>query len=102
VYTGPTAYINALFSAERIVFTLVYFVSIVATLYASLFVRTLPFPALFLTFPQAKSYLLCLLFGLIQICALAWYIASYLPGGVAALRSLTSLCTRSTRSLLPI
>lgn len=45
---------------------------------------------------------MCLLFGLIQICALAWYIASYLPGGVAALRSLTSLCTRSTRSLLPI
>ena len=48
VYTGPTAYINALFSAERIVFTLVYFVSIVATLYASLFVRTLSlFPRFF-------------------------------------------------------
>ena len=72
-------------------FTSTYVGSLALTLYASLVLQ---------------SYILVLFFALVQACAVAWYLLSYVPGGArllklvtsSALRLVSALCCRSPSS----
>ena len=61
----------------RLPFTSAYVGSMALTLYAALVLH---------------SYFLVLIFSLVQACAVAWYLLSYVPGGAPILK----LVTRST------
>lgn len=84
---GPINYAKSLVASDRIMFTAIYLGSLGLTLYSSLI---------------SQSYSLALLSSIVQMVAMLWYVASYFPGGVAALSFIASLCTRSARSILPI
>lgn len=51
---------------------------------------------------QAKSYILIILFTIVQVVSLSWYISSYLPGGVSAMTKITQTFASGARTLLPI
>lgn len=76
---GYKAHLQALMSEDRRVFSGVYVCSMLMTLYFSIIV-----PSWFV--------IVCII---MQMVALGWYIATYLPGGVGAMASLS-------RSILPI
>eukprot|EP00919_Chromeraceae_sp_WS-2016_P068022 GHVR01161205.1.p1 GENE.GHVR01161205.1~~GHVR01161205.1.p1 ORF type:complete len:339 (+),score=58.29 GHVR01161205.1:44-1018(+) len=76
-FRGHYSFIMELLSRERIMFSLAYFVSLVMTLWATLGVQ---------------SYLLTLLFSLVQLISLAYFILSFFPGGTSTLNMLGSSC----------
>jgi len=76
---GPSAYIKHLISAPRIPVTAAYFFSLVATLYASLWLR---------------STVLTVICATAQLVALVWFLFSYIPGGERGLRFISSIFTR--------
>ncbi|CAO3589261.1 unnamed protein product [Absidia cylindrospora] len=84
---GPWAHIKHMVTVERLPFTISYLGSMALTLYASL---------------GARNYILTIIFAIIQILALAWYIGSYIPGGVSTLRYGTAYIGRRATSILPI
>ncbi|CBZ50629.1 hypothetical protein NCLIV_010970 [Neospora caninum Liverpool] len=63
---GVTALVAHLSEAARLPFTIAYGLSLVLTLYATLW---------------AKSYVLTLIFSVVQMLALASFLVSYIPGG---------------------
>lgn len=67
---GPMNHIKHLLSGDRLPFTLIYFLTIGATLYFSMWRR---------------SYLLTLLCAVVQLLVMTWYIISYIPGGQTGL-----------------
>eukprot|EP00160_Parvularia_atlantis_P001421 Unigene11137_Nuclearia_a/m.34087 Unigene11137_Nuclearia_a/g.34087 ORF Unigene11137_Nuclearia_a/g.34087 Unigene11137_Nuclearia_a/m.34087 type:complete len:208 (+) Unigene11137_Nuclearia_a:102-725(+) len=85
--TGPVAYAKSLVANDRVAFTAVYFGSLGMTLYSAIF---------------AYNYFFVVLCALVQLVAMLWYVASFFPGGVAAFSFVSSLFTRSARSVLPI
>jgi len=88
---GPLAYIQFIFSAQRRYVSIAYFLSVVLTLYSSLWLQ---------------STILTIICAVFQAIALLWYVMSYIPGGERGLRFMTSLCTgqikRQTQTMLPI
>ncbi|KAJ1617629.1 Got1/Sft2-like family-domain-containing protein [Pavlovales sp. CCMP2436] len=76
-----------LLTGARLPFTLAYVGSMLVTLYAAL---------------VAHSYLLVMLSAGAQLVALAYYTASYLPGGTRAVRLLISMATGIVRQGLNI
>ncbi|RDD44047.1 Protein transport protein SFT2 [Trichoplax sp. H2] len=88
---GPVNHLKHLFSSERLTFTLTYFLSLFVTLYAALIVR---------------STVMTLTFGIIQIIALTWYVSSYVPGGLTALKLMSKICsscmTKSVKSTISV
>lgn len=79
VLKGHAAFISHLLSRDRIAFSSVYLSSMVGTLWASLIYR---------------SYLLAIAFSGIQVCALSWFLVSYIPGGVTALKFASSIALK--------
>jgi hypothetical protein len=67
----------AMFARDRLPFTLGYLGSIALTLYASVFMR---------------SYLLSLLASALQAVALAYYFASFYPGGTDSVKWVLGMC----------
>ena len=80
---GPRTMAASLFAPDRAVFTTAYLGSMLLTLYATF---------------VAKTYLLIMLATGVQSAALAWYGASYVPGGAAGMSWLSGLCWRVTTS----
>ncbi|KAJ9072218.1 protein transport protein sft2 [Entomophthora muscae] len=76
---GPKSHFSHVFSRERMPFTLSYFGSMGCCLFFSLIY---------------VSFLLSIVFFIVQLIALIWYFVSYLPGGSAAM-------ARTAASLLP-
>lgn len=70
---GVTALSRHLIEPSRLPFTAVYFSSLFLTLYATL---------------MAKSYVLTLVFSVLQLCGLASFLVSYIPGGTHMLKFL--------------
>ncbi|XP_022587089.2 uncharacterized protein LOC34620263 [Cyclospora cayetanensis] len=70
---GVGALFRHLIEPSRLPFTAVYFSSLFLTLYATL---------------MAKSYVLTLVFSLSQLCGLASFLVSYIPGGTHMLKFL--------------
>ncbi len=74
ILNGWRAHIKHLFSWERAPFTSTYITSMIGTLYFSVI---------------SPRYIPVLVFTILQIIALAWYVASYLPGGTQGLKWMT-------------
>ena len=71
VLNGFMAHMKALISYDRIAFTMSYMGSMVLNLYFTV---------------VNPKYVMIILCTIIQMIALAWYLASYLPGGVQGMR----------------
>lgn len=71
VMMGPMVYVKHLISEPRLPFTAAYFGSIGMTLFSAIGLR---------------SFLLTLLFSVIQLASLVWYLVSYFPMGSTGLR----------------
>ena len=95
VLRGPVEQLRHMFSIQRLPFTATYVGSMVLTLYAAFGLR---------------SHILVILFSVVQACALAWYLLSYIPGGAPILKMFTrtfaaavqALCCRRRGALLPL
>ncbi|KAF3638548.1 putative mads box protein [Capsicum annuum] len=72
---GPKNQFAHMFSKERLPFTLGFMGSMIGTLYVSM---------------ALHSYILSVLFSVLQVMALAYYAISYFPGGSAGLKFLSS------------
>jgi len=84
---GFVPFLRHLFSSERLPFTALYFGSLFATLYFSIFLQ---------------STILTIVGISIQIISLLSFFISYLPGGVAGLKYLTKFVSSSFTRTLPI
>ncbi|XP_042452517.1 protein transport protein SFT2-like [Zingiber officinale] len=77
---GPKNQLKHMSSRERLPFTLGFVGSMVGTIYVSMVLH---------------SYILSVLFSVLQVLALAYYAISYFPGGSAGLRFLSATMTSS-------
>lgn len=88
---GPVHHFKHLFSGNRLPFTIVYFFTIGATLYFSMWKR---------------SYFMTILCAVIQILAMVWYIISYIPGGQTGLKFFYKVfyafTARTASTVLPV
>lgn len=80
VLNGWRAHAKHLFCWERAPFTITYLGSMMFCLYFSVI---------------SSSYIAVIFFTIVQMLSLAWYLASYFPGG-------TGVMTRMARSALPV
>nr|XP_023909126.1 protein transport protein SFT2-like [Quercus suber] len=77
---GPSNQLAHMSSKERLPLTLGFIGSMVATIYVSMVLH---------------SYILSVLFSVIQVLALMYYAISYFPGGSAGMKFLSSALTSS-------
>jgi len=88
---GPVNHLKHLFSGDRLLFSIVYFLTIGATLYFSMWKRSL---------------IMTIFCAVIQILAMVWYIISYIPGGQTGLKFFSkifySFSTRTASAVLPV
>ncbi|XP_031372372.1 protein transport protein SFT2-like [Punica granatum] len=77
---GPKNQLAHMSSKERLPFTAVFIGSMVGTVYVSMFLH---------------SYVLSVLFSVLQVLALSYYVVSYFPGGSAGLKFISSTLTSS-------
>uniref|UniRef100_A0A6M2E1G4 Vesicle transport protein n=1 Tax=Xenopsylla cheopis TaxID=163159 RepID=A0A6M2E1G4_XENCH len=85
---GPMNHMKSLFSKPRLLMTVVYFGTLIGTLYCALNLKSTP---------------LTIGFAMLQVVALLWSTIANFPGGVAGLKFLGSLFTTSkSSSILPI
>jgi Got1/Sft2-like family len=84
ILKGPMEHLKSMFAGDRLLFTTIYFGSMLATLY--------------LTFSKGglQGYVLVLSASAVQVVALIWYLISFLPGGAMGL----TLVTRVVCSML--
>jgi len=80
---GPYNHITHLFSKERLPFTLVYFTTLIGTLYFAM---------------GLQSAILTPIAAVLQVIALVWFVISYIPGGQTGLKFFTKLCSGFCRS----
>jgi hypothetical protein len=83
VLQGPMAYLMHLFSPNRLIFTVAYFGSIVATLVFSM---------------GMKSTILTILAVIVQVIAALWYAVSYFPMGTQSLKFASRIGARQMTS----
>lgn len=82
---GHAAFVKHMASMERLPFSASYLTSLVGTLYCSLVMN---------------SYILTLIFSLIQVIALAYFLVSYIPGGTSALTFMGSMVGNGLKGLV--
>jgi hypothetical protein len=82
---GHGNFVKHMASMERLPFSASYLTSLVGTLYCSLVMG---------------SYLLTLIFSLIQVVALAYFLVSYIPGGTSALTFMGSMVGNGLKGLV--
>ncbi|KAF7458503.1 SFT2 family protein [Cryptosporidium felis] len=85
VMKGFSGFLKYMVERERLPFSFVYISSLSLTLYATIFL---------------KSYLLTLLFSIVQIIALVSFLITNFPGGYSALNYLTNNIFSSIKSRL--
>ncbi|UJR33563.1 hypothetical protein I4U23_021002 [Adineta vaga] len=73
---GPTNHFKHLTNVERLPFSITYLLTLLGTIYYSVWV---------------KSYFFTILFAVLQLGALVWYIVSYIPGGARGLKFFSKL-----------
>ncbi|CAL8110493.1 unnamed protein product [Orchesella dallaii] len=84
---GFTSFVKHLMTPERVPFTVMYFGSLFATLYFAV---------------GLKSTIFTIVGIILQVISLISFLVSYLPGGVAGMKYLTSFVTSSMGRSLPI
>jgi hypothetical protein len=80
---GPKTMLKSLLDRDRLLFTTSYIGSLVLTLYATF---------------VSQSYLLIILAVAVQIAALLWYAASYVPGGTTGMGMMSQFFVSSATS----
>ena len=80
---GPYSHLVHLVSKERLPFTLVYFTTLIATLYFAM---------------GLQSAILTPIAAVLQVIALLWFVISYIPGGQTGLKWFTKLFTGFCKS----
>jgi hypothetical protein len=78
ILRGPEAHLASMFAQDRLPFTMVYIVSMLATLYFTF------------TAHGVKAYVTVLVSSGMQLVALLWYLVTFLPGGAQGMKVLTS------------
>ncbi|KAI8868934.1 SFT2-like protein, partial [Ramicandelaber brevisporus] len=68
---GPVRQFKMAFAPVRLVATIIYLASMIVTLIVAI---------------KTSKVVLCVIFIIIQICAMVWYAASYIPYGRALIR----------------
>ncbi|KRT79219.1 hypothetical protein AMK59_7087 [Oryctes borbonicus] len=84
---GPVAYLKHMFSRARLLLTLTYGSTLIATLYFALHLQSTPFTVLF---------------AVGQIVTLLWAVVSNIPGGSTGLSFFTKVFSRSVSTTLPV
>ena len=84
---GPAEHFKTIFSAEKIIFTITYIVSLLSTVYVAAFM---------------KSTILTVIFSIIQILSLVWYISGSFPGGASGIFFFTKGFSRIASQTLPV
>jgi hypothetical protein len=84
---GPLAYLKHMFSRERLLLTVLYGGTLIATLYCALHLQSTPFT------------LLC---AVGQIVSLLWTVIANIPGGTSGLSFFSKMFSRSVSNTLPI
>lgn len=87
IFSGPQAFLKSMSQREKVPFSSLYVIGLVGTLWATLVMR---------------SYIFTTVFALVQAVALLYFVASYLPGGKAAVNACCRCSGRSVRSILRI
>ena len=82
---GHTVFFKHLASVERLPFSVSYGLSLVGTLYCSLVMG---------------SYLLTLIFSIVQVVALSYFLVSYIPGGTGALTMVGTVIGGGLKSIV--
>ncbi|XP_027932199.1 protein transport protein SFT2 isoform X2 [Vigna unguiculata] len=77
---GPKNQLTHMMSRERLPFTLAFLGSMIGTIYVSMVLH---------------SYILSVVFSVVQVLSLGYYSISYFPGGSAGMKFLTSALTSS-------
>ncbi|RZC00029.1 Protein transport protein SFT2 [Glycine soja] len=77
---GPKSQLAHMLSKERLPFTLAFLGSMIGTIYVSMVLH---------------SYILSVVFSVVQVLSLGYYSISYFPGGSAGMKFLTSAFTSS-------
>ncbi|KAG9307329.1 hypothetical protein G9A89_017157 [Geosiphon pyriformis] len=83
---GPMAHLRHILSMQRLPFTFAYLGSMIATLYFAV---------------GLHSYILTIIFSIIQVLALIWYVVSYFPGGVGTLQFGSRVFANQASNILP-
>ena len=83
MYKGPWTWLKSVCSKDNILFTLCYFGSMGATLYACLSIR---------------SYILTIAFSVVQMLALGFYGTSHIPGGQAGMWFFTRMVGKTMKA----
>jgi len=81
---GPAAFLAAVTARSQLPFTALYVVGLVGTLVATIVM---------------KSFILTAIFGLTQVSGLLYFLASFVPGGKAALNACQSCCSKTARMI---
>ncbi|XP_018561266.1 protein transport protein sft2 [Anoplophora glabripennis] len=84
---GPMAFLKHMFAKERLLLTLTYGGTLVATLYCALHLQSTPFTVLFAA-------------G--QIISLLWTVIVNIPGGTAGISFFSKMFSRSVGNTLPV
>ncbi|EFA09012.1 Protein transport protein SFT2-like Protein [Tribolium castaneum] len=84
---GPLAYLKHMFSRERLLLTVTYGSTLVATLYCALHLQSTPFTVL------------C---AVGQIVTLLWTVIANIPGGTTGISFFSKMFSRSVGNTLPI
>jgi len=79
---GPVNHAKHLFNRERLPFTSVYIGSLALTLYFAM---------------GLQSTVLTTIAAVCQVCALLWFVISYIPGGQTGLKFFTRICSSLCR-----
>ena len=90
IMKGPVEHFTSLFQPDRLLFTFIYFGSILLTLYCTF------------SFGGASGYLLVISTSVAQLIALAWYLISFLPGGSAGLQYLIAVMFHLFKPILVV
>lgn len=85
IFSGPHAFLKSMSNREKLPFSTLYVVGLLGTLWATLLMR---------------SYIFTTVFALVQAVALLYFVASYLPGGKAAVNACCRCSGRSVRSIM--
>jgi len=82
---GPRKTLTGLVAREKAVFTAGYMLSLCLTLFATI---------------VSPSYLLVIFSAGLQVIALAWFVASHIPGGVQGMTAMSGMVMRATTAMV--
>lgn len=85
ILKGPQAYASELVAREKLPFSGAYIVSLMGTIVSTIIL---------------KSYPLTAVFGVLQFFSLLYFLASYVPGGKAALNAVGKLCSKACGKMI--